>query len=378
MTARFWQLPLQLVVLASIASTSCVPNVLWQPDSSGIIYTTTNWPGGPDMPAQLQGRLMHYHLKTKAARVIAKTETNTIQPALSPDGKQIAVARIKFEKDKQPKLQVVVYDLEGKETHRSKLMAWGEEPKGDLSVEKYAHLFWAPHENKVLVYANKHSGVYNLDQGQAVMLGEAVPSTYGTTPVRPDGKGFLLAKNDNSVAFLDWDGKETAIAMPTEKLNVREQDIISLPAAGSWSRWEGPVAIATWKAKEWRVDTVKKTAALRNVDKAIWALDGKEIQQIYAFAGGKTKLAVLYLVSPRDFHDAGLPTVRVDFIGPEPDRRRTLIQTTPYCGVYPSPNQELVALRYTAEGNKKEDRQRDMILVVNQKGEVVADIDTGK
>jgi hypothetical protein len=37
-----------------------------------------------------------------------------------------------------------------------------------------------------------------------------------------------------------------------------------------------------------------------------------------------------------------------------------------------------VALRYTAEAKKQGDRHRGLILVVNQKGEVVADIDTGK
>ena len=70
--------------------------------------------------------------------------------------------------------------------------------------------------------------------------------------------------------------------------------------------------------------------------------------------------------------------VRVDLIGPEADRRRTLIETTPYCGVYPSPNNELVALRYLVKGKTEEDRPRDMILVVNAKGEALADFDAGK
>jgi Tol biopolymer transport system component len=189
MTLRFPNLPLQFVVLTSIASVGCVPTVVWLPDSSGIIYTTTDWPGlgdGGFTPKELQGRLIQYDLKKKSARIIAKAETNTLQPALSPNGKQIAVARINLEKDKQSTLVVVVYDLTGKEIQRSKPFDWGGVPKSDtdLGIQKYSQLFWAPHENKVLVYANKLSGIYDLGKDRVVMLGEAVPSIFGTTPIR--------------------------------------------------------------------------------------------------------------------------------------------------------------------------------------------------
>ena len=127
----------------------------WLPDSGGIIYTTTDWAGpdgGPSMPKELQGRLMQYDLKKKSARIIAKAETNTIQPALSPNAKQIAVARINLEKDKQPTLQVVVYDLEGREIQRSKVFDWGDVPKGDTEVriQNYSQLFWAPVKTRCL------------------------------------------------------------------------------------------------------------------------------------------------------------------------------------------------------------------------------------
>ena len=97
MTARFPKYTLPFIVLATIASAGCVPTVAWLPDSGSIIYTTTDrarTDGGPSMPKELQGRLMQYDLEKKKARIIAKAETNTIQPALSPNAKQIAVARI--------------------------------------------------------------------------------------------------------------------------------------------------------------------------------------------------------------------------------------------------------------------------------------------
>jgi hypothetical protein len=385
MNARIPKFTLPFVVLASIASMGCIPTVVWLPDSSGIIYTTTDWPGldgGSFIPKELQGRLIQYDLKKKSARIIAKAETNTIQPALSPNGKQIAVARINLEKDKQPSLLVVVYDLAGKEIQRSKPLDWGGVPKydTDVGIQKFSQLFWAPHENKVLVYANKHSGIYDLGKDQIVVLGEAVPSIFGTTPVRPDGKGFLLAKADDAISFVDWEGKQSEIAVPAEKLSVREKGILQYPAIASWSSWDGQVAIATWRERQLRIDTGKKTAELQKVDEAVWALDGKEIQQIYTFPNGKTKLAVIYLQHPRYFKKAGVPELRVDLIGPEAGRQRTLIETTAYCGVYPSPNNELVALRCcTGNPDKKEEGGAlDQIMVVNQKGDVVAEINASK
>ena len=155
MNARFPRYTLPFIVLTTIASPGCVPTVAWLPDSGGIIYTTTDWPGLDDgrwMPKELQGRLIHYDLKTKSTRIIAKAETSTIQPALSPNGKQIAVAHLNLEKDKQRTLQVVVYDLEGKEIQHSKLLDWGDIPKRDIEagIQKYSQLFWAPVKTRCL------------------------------------------------------------------------------------------------------------------------------------------------------------------------------------------------------------------------------------
>jgi hypothetical protein len=365
--------------LALLAGAGCVPDLAWLPDSSGLVYTTTDWPGGnPPLPAELNGRLMHYDLATKTARVVARTESDTIQPALSPDGKRVAVARVSLPRGRPATLRVVVYDLQGREVSRSQEFPWGEAPAGDVSVEKYAQLFWAPRGEKVIVFANQRTGICDLAADQVVTLGTAGPTIYGTTPIRPDGRGFLIAREGRKVGFVDWDGHETAIDVPTEGLDTREAETFRMPAALAWSRWEGDVAVVTWKGGELRIDTAQKTATVSKPEPAAWSLDGKEVQQLYTFPDGKTRLAVLYLMSYRDFRDAGLPTVRVDLLGPGEGQRRTLVEKTFHCGVYPSPNKELVALRYSTAGAQSGDRHRDLIRVVNQKGETVAEIDTGK
>ena len=43
---------------------------------------------------------------------------------------------------------------------------------------------------------------------------------------------------------------------------------------------------------------------------AAWAFDDREVQQLHTFPDGQTRLVVLYLMSYRDFRDAGLPTVK--------------------------------------------------------------------
>jgi hypothetical protein len=367
-----------LLVAAAVALTTgagCVPDVAWLPDSSGIVYTATDWPGPDrDSPKQPNGRLVHYDLAKKASRVVAETGTDTIQPALSPDGKRVAVASLNWERGNPPTLRVIVYDLGGKEVLRSKAFPWGEEPRGDVGIEKYAQLFWAPQGNRVLVRANKHSGICDLDGDRAVMLGPVAPMIYGTTPIRPDGKSFLIAREDRAVGLVDWEGKQTPVELPAG-LSGLHWSLLSAPVSSCWARWEGDAAVATWKGGRLRIDTGRRVATLGTPDKAEWASDDKEVQHIHTFPDGKTKIVVVYLLSPRDFRDAGLPTVRVDLVGPEPGMRRALIPETFHCGVYPSPNKELVALRYVSWSPGREDRPRDMIWVVNRKGDVVADIE---
>src|SRR5262249_17929643 len=161
----------------------------WLPHSGGFVYTVTDWPGvGAGDPRTETGRLVYYDLAKKAPRVLTKAAAGTIRPALSPDGRRVVVARVAVVKQQPPTVQVRVWDLDGKETHTSPVFAWGEVPPGEVADEKYARLFWAPRADKVLVYANRATGIYDLHKGQVVMLGAATPAAYGTTPIRPDGR----------------------------------------------------------------------------------------------------------------------------------------------------------------------------------------------
>jgi hypothetical protein len=78
-----WLARLAIVGLAVLAS-GCVNGVGWLPNASGFVYPTNKC------------QLVLFDLKTKAAKVlVADTGTNTYWPAVSPNGKRIAVAGLR-------------------------------------------------------------------------------------------------------------------------------------------------------------------------------------------------------------------------------------------------------------------------------------------
>jgi hypothetical protein len=54
------------------------------------------------------------------------------------------------------------------------------------------------------------------------------------------------------------------------------------------------------------------------------------------------------------------------------------VEKTFHCGVYPSPDKKLVALRYYPDSYGKSEFVQERILVVSAEAEVVAEIDTAR
>src|SRR5262249_31789311 len=110
-----------LALAAGLGSSGCVPGVGWLPDSSGIIYT-----GG-----KKYDRLIHSGLAGGKEKVLAATTgAPPLWPAVSPDGRKIAVAKVNLEGKDRATVQVILYGRDGKELKRSKVFPWVETNKG--------------------------------------------------------------------------------------------------------------------------------------------------------------------------------------------------------------------------------------------------------
>jgi dipeptidyl aminopeptidase/acylaminoacyl peptidase len=173
----------------------CVPDVTWLPDSSGFVYTR-----GKDH----QQLVLYDVVKNKSQVLVENTQAPTIWPAVSPDGQQIALARVTREKDKlQSALQIMLYDRSGKLTKRSKLLPWQKQPEQNnerpWSVEipdklggDYSQVFWSPGGDKILLSTQMHMGVYDIKEDRLTYQKDALLYTFGATPIRPDGTGFVV------------------------------------------------------------------------------------------------------------------------------------------------------------------------------------------
>ena len=160
-------LALTLIFSALAGATGCnFDGVVWLPDSSGFVYTTP-------------GQLVRYDVSTGKSRVLTTEDMSTILPAVSPDGKRIAIARLPSTREKWSNssrgiLQVIVYDLEGKELQRSPELTWSRE-WGDTN-EGYAELYWGPKDaaapsGRPLVRAGVAPLATRVRSGSPLMVG---------------------------------------------------------------------------------------------------------------------------------------------------------------------------------------------------------------
>ncbi len=357
-----------LLAFVLACAAGCVPSVSWLPDSSGFVYCD----------GERFERLVRYDLKDGLPKVLVEdTQTATFWPAVSPDGKQVALARFTGEKGKPYLMQVRLYGLDGKELHRSPDFEWKpDDGKADDTQTRPTRLFWSPKGDKVLVtdYIEDRgrTGVYDPATKKAVLL-DGFPAAFAGTPVRPDGKGFLLAQGENDALelfFVDWQGNKQAVALKPGAAADNDKRNALVWASFYTSRWDGNRALVTRGGSRITVDTAKLAAAHEAVEPE--SVEGKPVEQQYAFAAG-ARLRVLTVEEP-DPEDANkkiefhlLEVVKKGVKGPGAVVAKS---KAPYL-LAPSPDGKMVAMRYVAAGT---DTQK--LLVVNGAGEVVADLET--
>lgn len=348
------------------AITGCVP-IVWLPDSSGFVYP-------------VDGKLVHYDRLTGKRRVlVAKLPSQFLLPAVSPDGKRIAVARLGRDRGTGAALimQIILYDLRGREVSRSPESPWGPlRGSYETSQPVETGVFWPAGPGKLIVQdweTPGRVGIYDPERKRLIVL-EGSPLAFGGTPCRPDGKGFLVVRPDGpsvKLALVDWDGKERPIRMRPEAIDSEDKVwVINYPLNGT-SAWEGNVAVVNYGTIRIRIDTDKLVGTFESVPKEEAYVGGKEVLQQFAFPKGGVKLRVLQAQKGEGPPEKRERLLHLELLGAKAGKPRLLKELENGCFLFsPSPDGKWLAVRAVAgKVNPHE------VLLVSSGGEVREVID---
>jgi Tol biopolymer transport system component len=376
------------LLLLPLCLTGCVPTT-WLPDSSGFIYVKPIKGKNPFDPPS--GQLVHFDLQKKTSRIIVEDiGVGTNWPALAPEGKRIAIARFSGD-PKQPRtVQIVLFDMAGKELHKTKELSWAPARPNNLGPSAGV-LFWSPKDDMVVVSDLSETGIYSVTADTLKVIEKSVPVIHGGSPIRPDGKGFLLLsgeKENQHLAFVDWTGAEQKIdgtpltkLLPADKSKIEMEAIaatfISSLLLPSW--WEDRSAWVGFKRDRitYAIDTVKKTievsdgfAAMTKAKKGV----GEEEPLRFDFAGDiMVRLSQFSVDDP--VKQIKKTYNKVVIVNDKTKKEETLLDKAPAQGVFlPSPDGQYLAL--CLSGILGDDDA--VILVINSKGELTSRINFGQ
>jgi hypothetical protein len=360
---------LTVAVLATCLTTSgCIPGVAWMPDSRGFYFTA----------GQNCQKLLYFDVAAKETRtVVADTGGSTIWPALSPDGRRVAVA-VPVERKGKEHFQVVVYNTEGKEMQRTRAFRL-ERKKASKDDNKFGPpfmLFWAPpgQGDKLLAQANNGAALIDLKDNQCTDLGDQILWVFGNSPARPDGKGFLSLmpspeekSEKEDVAFYDWKGNRQLLPRP----DARALSPLTFPYLAS-SRWQGPVATARGFGLEVAIDTDRRTTSVTPLKPDLTA-ESLVIRQSYQFAEIGVRVRVVEL---KDEVNPDRPPLRVEVLPPGAPAK-VLTEKASLTSLLPSPNGKVLVVRYLV-GGPGQQTLVDRLVVIDARGEFLADMDVSR
>jgi hypothetical protein len=340
-------------------------------------------------------QLVRYDVVTGKRQVlVADTGTLTALPAVSPDGKRVAVARLFNRAKKDPdslvspapdKLVVIVYDLEGKELHRSPELVWRKEGNYEAGcTEGATALSWGPkgNEDKLAIFElswealhpELTSGVWGLadlkTKRLAVRTDTPFPLPYPTICLRPDAGGFLVrdgVSNPESIAFVDWEGNKHPIAMKKAKKEGLEKG----PFAGT-PKWEGNTFVGNVPIDDEQYDVRIDTEKLVGVFEQNRGAGRQSVGGWYAFPDGGATAQVIA------FEEVNKGVKQTCFrleVGKPGEKSQVIVDKMENLSVFfPAPKKKLVATRVVKEMDTSKAFVSEKILLFNSEGKLVKEI----
>ncbi len=362
------------------ACAGCLPNATWLPDSSGFVYT-----GGKNKDA-----LYLYDLEKKEPRVLVEKGAGPAWPAVSADGKRIAVA-LRHDDGKDVTLEVIVFDRDGKELHRSPKLDWTKHVKA-ASTRWRHQAFWVPKQDKVLLYSDGKTGRYDL-KTKGVVTHDWIVSTFGDSPILSDGKGYLAYDREGggSLVVVDWDDKEKKIELtPKDALKTFGQVGDPLQAMLYYplmhaSHWDGSTAVASWDDVRVKIDPDKAVGTVEHFKPAL-SEDKKVIQeQLQLPAGGVVRArGVDQALSSKNHRSGNEPpfgSYRIEAVKQGARGPKVLMDNAGFYMIYPSPDgkKAVVKCSKSLDAILTESKpDQDMLFLIDGTSEVTAEIDLAK
>jgi hypothetical protein len=354
------------VVLLSIGTTGCIPGITWLPDSSGFIYEAGN-----------EGHnLVHFDLAKKTQRtIVSDAKLQTAWPAVSPDGKSLAAARLTLDQDKGDSIQLLIYDLNGKSKKQSKVFLLPRaDNRGNRLGQESTWLFWGPREDKILVSISTSPprvGIYEIKTDELKVLKDAFAAAIAGRPARPDGKGFVVTKwRDHDcagISLVDWDGNEKPIAMkPQVADNGYKKDMLTWPYMFT-SSWQGAKALLSSSKGRLEIDTDKLVARFDSFGSEE-PNDENSVRQQFTFLDSQNILRIVDWTKHTNRGDDHMS--RLEMLDARQKRTQTLIDNEQFKALFPSPDGKLVAVRCVGQPSDSQDK----IWVIDQEGQVVAKV----
>jgi dipeptidyl aminopeptidase/acylaminoacyl peptidase len=346
-----------------IGATGCIPGVTWLPDSSGFVYVSEDGQN-----------LVHFNLATKKQQIIVSDEKmKTAWPAMSPNGKSIAVARLNCDKDKGDTLQILIYDLNRKVQKQSKVFSLPRDGKIVGQDRTTTELFWGPPADKIVVSIFSErltTAIYDVKREELKTLKDSSAFALAGRPARPDGKGFVVTKwkgqECSGISLVDWNGKERPIAMKPPIDDQDKKDMLRWPYMFT-SSWQDAKALVATSKGRFEIDTNKLQGKFDSFDSG--EPNGENhVHQQFTFAGSQNVVRIVDWT--KQVKGMNEQISRLEILDSHQKRIQTLIENA-LMNLSPSPDGKLVAVR-CAHDDKKRGDPKEMIWVIDQSGQVVA------